>query len=165
MKEWLERPTEIGNNFNPAFCGWLLHEAVQGYCSATNSGMPFSLIFLILPVVLHRPTRNMLPRSTATALHPWLRAHPEAKIGLAERVSQLATITREATLFLSVRGLLAVTDDAALTVAGKLGRGKASIMDASEELRICVGRSKMVGAWFAAAGDAATIFQMWGVRP
>jgi hypothetical protein len=165
MKAWSERPTEVANNFNPAFCGWLLREAAEGYCSVTPAGLPFPLVFLVLPVVLHRPTREILPRSTVTALHPWLREHPEARVGLADRAGQLATIAREAVLLLSAHALINVTDDAALIPSGKMGRGKAPILAASEEVKACVGKAMMVGAWFAGAGDVATVFQMWGVRP
>lgn len=165
MKAWSERPTEVGNNFNPAFCGWLVREAVEGYCSVTPAGLPFPLVFLVLPVILHRPTREILPRSTVTALHPWLRQHPEARVGLADRAGQLSQIVRESVLFLSSFGLVSVTDDARITPAGKLGRGKAPILAASEEVKACVSKAKMVGAWFAGAGDAVTVFQMWGVRP
>jgi len=165
MKEWSERPTEVAYNFNPAFCGWLLREAADGYCSVTPAGLPFPLVFLILPVILHRPTRESLPRSTVTALHPWLREHPEVRVGLADRASQLAVIAREAVLFLSAHSLITLTNDAALVPSGKMARGKAPILAASEEIKTCVGKAKMVGAWFAEAGDVVTVFQMWGVRP
>jgi hypothetical protein len=165
MKAWSARPTEVANNFNPAFCGWLLREAAEGYCSITPAGLPFPLVFLALPVILHRPTRETLPRSTVTALHPWLRDHPEARVGLANRAGQLATIAREAVLFLSAHALIALTEDAALIPSGKMARGKAPILAASEEVKACVGKAKMVGAWFAEAGDVVTVFQMWGVRP
>src|SRR5262245_13069905 len=125
MKPWSQRPSEIANNLNPAFCGWLLREATEGYCSVTPAGIPFPLVFLILPVVLHRPTRALLPRSTVTALRPWLRAHPEARIGLAERAAELAEITRDAVLFLTSHRLVSVTDAGTLTPIGRMGRGKA----------------------------------------
>ncbi len=165
MKEWSERPTEVAYNFNPAFCGWLVREAAEGYCSINPAGLPFPLIFLILPVVLHRPTRESLPRSTVTALHPWLREHPEARVGLADRATQLATIAREAVLLLSTNSLIRLTDEGALVPSGKLSRGKAPILAASEEVKVCVSKAKMVGVWFAEAGDIVTVFQMWGVRP
>jgi hypothetical protein len=165
MKEWSERPTEVANNFNPAFCGWLLREAAEGYCTAASAGLPFPLVFLILPVVLHRPTREALPRGIVTALHPWLREHPEVRVGLAERAGQLTTIAREAVLFLSAHSLITLTDEGALVPSGKMARGKAPILAASEEVKACVSKAKMVGAWFAVAGDAVTVFQMWGVRP
>lgn len=165
MKAWSERPAEVGNNFNPAFCGWLLREAVEGYAAVTATGLPFPMAFLVLPVVLHRPTRELLPRSAVTGLHPWLREHPEARIGLAERASHLGSITRESLLFLAAHGLVTLTDDATLVVSGNLGRGKAPILRGSEQVKECVAKARMVGGWFAGGGDAATVFQMWGVRP
>ncbi len=165
MMSWAERPSEIANNFNPAFCGWLLREATEGYCSATPAGLPFPLIFLILPVVLHRPTRDTLPRSAVTALHPWLREHPEARVGLADRAQQMASVAREAILFLSAHGLITITDGGALVPAGNMARGKAPLLAASAAVKACVGKARMVGTWFAEAGDAVTVYQMWGVCP
>ena len=62
MKAWAGRPTELAYLFNPAFCGWVLREAVAGYASVKPAGLPLPLAFLILPVVLHRVTRELVPR-------------------------------------------------------------------------------------------------------
>jgi Family of unknown function (DUF6521) len=86
-------------------------------------------------------------------------------VGLAERAAQLTPIAREAVLFLSAHGLITVTDEGAIVPAGAMARGKASILAASADVKTCVGKAKMVGAWFAEAGDAVTVYQMWGVRP
>ncbi len=106
MKTWAGRPTELAYNFNPAFCGWLLREAVEGYASVRAVGMPLPLTFLILPVVLHRPTRELVPGAVSTKLHVWLQEHSEVRINFAERTKELAPFTREALLFLGAEGSL-----------------------------------------------------------
>ena len=52
-----------------------------------------------------------------------------------------------------------------MTVTGKLGRGKAALLDNSEEMKDSQTKAKFVGRWFASAGELATVFQMWGVCP
>jgi hypothetical protein len=165
MKPWAERPTELGYLFNPGYCGWLLREAVEGYASEAPGGMPLPLAFLALPVVLHKPTRDLLPRSVASTLLVWLQESPEVRVGVAERTRELAPFAREALLFLGSRGHLAVTDDGRLTVGGKLGKGKAALLARSGDLKDALQKARFVGRWFAAAGTPAAVFQAWGVCP
>jgi hypothetical protein len=75
-----------------AFCDWLLREAVQGYASMRAAGMPLPLAFLILPVVLHRPTRELAPGALTTKLHVWLQEHPEVRIKFAGRTKELCVV-------------------------------------------------------------------------
>jgi hypothetical protein len=165
MKTWAERPTELAYLLNPAFCGWLLREAVEGYTSVKPARMPLPLAFLILPVVLHQATRGQVPAAVTTKLHVWLQEHPEVRVNFAERTKELAPFTREALLFLVARGQLQVADDGAVTVVGKLGRGKAGLLEHSEEMKESLSRAKFIGRWFATAGEPATVFQNWGVCP
>ncbi len=165
MKPWAGRPTELAYLFNPAFCGWVLREAIEGYNSVRASGMPLPLAFLILPVVLHRPTRELVPMAVTTKLHVWLQEHPEVRVNFAERTRELAPFTREALLFLGAKGQLQVGDDGVVTVAGKLGRGKAALTQHSGEMRESLTKAKFVGRWFASSGETAMVFQMWGVCP
>ena len=165
MKTWAERPTELAYLFNPAFCGWALREAFEGYASVRPAGMPLPLAFLILPIVLHRETRERVPRAVTTTLHVWLQEHPEARVTFAERARELATFTREALIFLGSLGQLRVADDGAVLAHGKLGRGKAPLLRESQELGEILAAAKFAGRWFAHAGEPATVFQMWGVCP
>ncbi len=165
MKSWAGRPTELAYLFNPAFCGWVLREAVEGYTLVRPGGMALPLAFLILPVVLHRPTRQLMPRAVTTKLHVWLQEHPEVKVAFAGRVGELAPFTREAILFLGAGGQLQVADDGTVTVAGKLGERKAALTESSRDIKESVTKAKFVGRWFATAGEPATVFQNWGVCP
>ena len=85
MKPWAERPTELAYLFNPAYCGLLLREAIDGYNAEKPEGMFFPLAFLVLPVVLHRHTRELLPRGITTALQPWLQEHPQVHVTMVEQ--------------------------------------------------------------------------------
>ncbi len=66
MKRWDQRPFEIRNLFNPAFCGLVLFRALHGYEEIDARGMPFSLSLLVLPMCLHKESREVIasnPRS------------------------------------------------------------------------------------------------------
>lgn len=165
MKTWTERPTELAYLFNPAFCGWVLRESFEGYASVRPAGMPLPVAFLILPIVLHRETREQVPRAVTTTLHVWLQEHPEVRVSFAERAKELAPFTREGLMFLGTRGQLRVADDGGVLVDGKLARGKAPLLRESQELGNTLAAATFVGRWFAHAGEPATLFQMWGVCP
>src|SRR5205085_2738328 len=122
------------------------------------AGMPLPLAFLILPVILHEATRARVPTAVTTKLHVWLQEHPEVRVNFAERTMELAPFTREALLFLVARGHLQVAEDGAITVTGKLGRGKAGLLEHSDEMKESLSKAKFVGRWFASAGEPATVF-------
>lgn len=165
MKPWHERPTELSHLYNPGYCGWLLREAVEGYALEKPGGMPLVVAFLVLPVVLHKPTRDLLPRGVATVLQSWLQQHPEVRVHVADRTRELMPFTKEALLFLAARGRMVFADDGSLTVAGKLKQGKAALVERSGDLKESLQKAKFVGRWFALAGTAASLFQAWGVCP
>jgi hypothetical protein len=95
MTRWVDRPTEVANLLNPAFCGRLLIECAEQY----RRPLPFEFAMLVLPIVLHRDTRTKLPRSVATSMLTWVERNPEVRVGFAERVRDLAPFTREALRF------------------------------------------------------------------
>jgi hypothetical protein len=60
MKPWNQRPREIRNLFNPAFCGLVLTRGVEGFSETAKRPMPYSLTLLILPLCLHKRTRQQI---------------------------------------------------------------------------------------------------------
>jgi len=57
MIPWEHRPIEVANLFNPAFCGEVIRRCGAGYSAKLQTGMPYALAFLVLPIVLHPATR------------------------------------------------------------------------------------------------------------
>ncbi|BDA67679.1 hypothetical protein CAL7716_018450 [Calothrix sp. PCC 7716] len=106
MRSWQERPVEYANLFNPAFCSILLQNAIKGYQKEKKQGIPYPLLFLVLPLVLHISTRNALPKTTVTKLHIWLQKQPEVRVGFAERASYLVPYTKEALAFRMQTGII-----------------------------------------------------------
>ena len=99
---WAERPPEEARIFNPAFCGELLGRTVSEYHRTRPATLTIVTVFLVLPLTLHRPTREALPRRANTALAGWVAEHAALLVDLPERAKRLRPVTREALLFASI---------------------------------------------------------------
>ncbi len=163
MKCWAERPTEIANLLNPAFCCVCLSSSVLGYCDLDSEGMPYPLSFMVLPIVLHKTTRETLPRDIRTSLLLWLQQHPEAKVQYAERVIALKPHTREALIFGSVHGYLSFEKSGRIKAMATNAQAGRFVRLHENEARECVGRARFVGKWLASGGTAATVMALWGI--
>lgn len=96
MKPWASRPRDIRNLFNPAFCGVVLARSIEGFTATANKPMPFSLTLLILPLCLHKRSRETLKAANKSYLAKIIENHPELQAGLAERARGLMPYTLEA---------------------------------------------------------------------
>lgn len=163
MIRWEERPIEIANLLNPAFCGEVLRLCVRAYQQTISQSFPYPLTFLVLPIVLHRGTRESISPRQRQSLHVWLQDHQDLKIGFAERASELIPITREAIIFLLQVGAFVVDEQ-----AGLINQAYKNISIEGQdvgEIADCYRKAVLVGRWFARAGTVATIYAMWGVKP
>jgi uncharacterized ubiquitin-like protein YukD len=161
MRPWNQRPIEVANLFNPAFCSLLLKHTVDSYQRASNQGLDLSLTFIILPIVLHKPTRQALPGIT-TKLNVWMQRHHEVRIGFSERMSNMVPLIKEALIFSMHHELIRI-DQAGHLIVGDAKLKKYEV-SATSEAALCVKKADFIGRWFADAGNAATILTMWGVK-
>jgi Family of unknown function (DUF6521) len=97
MSEWSERPQVEATMLNPALLAVLLSSAAHDYEKAKEKEqrLPWPLGFLVLPLVLHRPTRVELPKNTRTHLSTWIRRHPLLRAGFPGRAAAMVPLTRE----------------------------------------------------------------------
>lgn len=161
---WSERPQDQARLFNPAFTGAVVWSCVRGYASIKESGLPYSLAFLGLPIALHKATREQLPRSTRTSIASWLAENPRVLVGFAERASAFVPLVKEGILFCS-NGQMLKIDDACL-LAARRPRSMASFeREATDEVKACLKKAEFIGKWFASSGDYTTIMALWGVAP
>ena len=162
MKRWSERPPEVAHLFNPAFCALLLREAVRGFDEVSPSGMPHPLVFLLLPIVLHKATRESLPGLITTKMHPWLQEHQEARIGFCERCAAILPHTREAILFAMNAQIVTLSQDGSMQPPVC---GLTSFLGRVTRNRRRAGNERICRALAGLGRRNATIFAMWGVRP
>jgi hypothetical protein len=102
MKKWIERPAEVAYLLNPAFCGRLLYGTIRAYNEEAQRGFPFPLVYLVLPLLLHKATRQSV--SSRTQFLIWQQRNEHLLVRFAERAEQLVHITNEAVEFLLQTG-------------------------------------------------------------
>src|SRR2546426_163924 len=122
MKRWQDRPEEVANLLNPAFCGHLIYASVQEHQTEKEKPMPYALAFLVLPLALHASTRATI-KATTRHFEVWIDGNQQIKIGLAVRARSLVPFARETLAFLLQTGVLGVREsDAALETGKRLRR-------------------------------------------
>ena len=165
MRHWHDRPQEEAYLLNPAFCALTISAGVRGYASVESAGMPFPLAFLVLPVVLHKQTRDALPRSVRTYLATWIEDNPDVRIGFADRARALVPFVREGLLLAFSQGEIALRSEGRVAPGARPARIGDYLGAATDEVRSCIRKAEFVGRWLARAGTVPTIVALWGVRP
>jgi len=162
---WVNRPAEERALLNPSFCSTLLWQAATGYSGASGSPLPFDVAFLVLPMVLHRETRDSLPKAVTTSLAVWLDENPLARSRIADRAATLVPFTKDALMFGGVHGLLDLTNGMVTAKVDWKKNIAAMLKGSTDEVRACAKRAEFVGKWFTKAGSPGTVMALMGVRP
>lgn len=150
--------------FNPAFLARLIRDAVNDYGEDARQNMPVSLAFLLVPLVLHKPTRDDLPTVASSQMQTWIREHPRHLAQLGTRVIGMRSFVGLAIRFGLHHGVLTSED-------GRIGSGSVKRRprgyNESESLEVqeCLRASRFLGRWCARQSDAATLLAVWGLRP
>lgn len=161
---WSNRPIEQARLLNPAFLAALIWSCTEGYYSTNQQGIPYPLLFVAMPVVLHKSTRIILPRSISTSLAAWLAENTQVHVYFTERSTSLVPIVKEGILF-GVNGHLFSLNSSQILAARRPRSMARFLRESSEEVRDCMEKAKFVGRWFASSGDCTTVMALWGVMP
>lgn len=162
MKSWNERTREVAFLLNPAFCGRLLYATIKEYERKSHHAFPFPLVYLVLPLVLHKPTRIRI--SSRTQLLQWIQANQYLLIGFARRTKELLVITNEALELLLQSGMIQITKNGELSIA-KTQKSLSKTLFVDSEISECITKSEHVARWFASTGKVETIYIGLGVKP
>lgn len=162
MKKWDERATEIAYLLNPAFCGRIIYNAIKVYYEESSKPMEFPLVYLILPLILHKDTRERI--KSRNKMQVWIKNNPELLIGLANRVRNLIQITNEAVELLMQSTLIELDNNACILVSEK-SKGLSKTKFINKEISECIRASTAVAKWFSKAGTVENIYINWGIRP
>jgi hypothetical protein len=146
---------------NPALLAAVIAASASEYERADEAPMPWPLAYLVAPLVLHRGTRDVLPRSTRTHLGNWVSQYPIIHAGIPARAQSLAEPVREGLRFGLTHGALNVDERGRVT--GHLG-GPSKATPVGEVDQI-ITKSGLVGKWFAKIDQPATVFALLGVAP
>ena len=165
MKSWAKRPKEEAFLLNPAFCSTAITASVAGYTTIDSEGMPIPIVFLVLPIVLHKPTRELLPPNVRTSLPAWIQENASVRILFYERAKSLIPYTKEAVLFGLVHKTLELQQNGKLQTNILDSKVSSLSQKLEEEVKECILRARFVGRWLAAAGSPQTVMALWGVCP
>jgi len=165
MSRWSDGTLEERVLLNPAFCANLLWHFAATSDEPGRRPVTFVESFLLLPIVLHRATRDSLPRTTRTSLGVWLDENPSWQASVATRARALVPYTKDALLFAGARGFLLLQEGLLTADQSWRRRVNAALRESTDEVRLCVKQAAFVGRWFSEAGDAATVMSLIGVRP
>ena len=165
MKPWAERNREEAHLLNPSFCCVTIASACSGYSESCGQTLPFALAFMVLPIVLHKHTRESLPRTSRTSVPAWLQEHAEARIGFHERLMALQPFTREAMLYGLAFNWIAIRDSGGIRCVAPDSLINRSIRSLEGDAQDCVSRARFLGKWFSTTTSTETTMALWGIRP
>jgi Family of unknown function (DUF6521) len=162
MRRWDRRPIEIRNLFNPAFCGLVLFRSFCGYEEEDPRGMPFSLALLILPLCLHKQSRDIFSRANRSYFLKVISSHPQLLVDFGSHATDMLPFTLEALGLLAQLGAFKVDSSGRLTA---VPAGVRKSIAGTFESIACQRVARFLGKEFAKVADRATIYTTLGVRP
>ncbi|MGF7077722.1 three component ABC system middle component [Mucilaginibacter sp. UYCu711] len=163
-KNWEDRSIITANLLNPAFCGEVIRRTVISFNENEKGlAMPFVLAFLILPIVLHKRTRQKMPVKSTTYFHSWVEENEAVFIGFADRAKQMMPFTREAISFLMIQQAMTV-DEEGFVYAGRYKKATPK-GENTEEINEIYKKAELLGKWLRLTGNPQTIFMFLKIRP
>lgn len=164
MKNWEERSVITANLLNPAFCGEVIRRTIISYNDNENNEMfPFSLSFLILPIVLHKKTREHMPMRSSTYFHSWVEENEFLFIDFVQRVRELNPFSKECMLFLLQHKAAEITEEGKITI--KPYRKRTPRGENINEIVEIYRKAELLGKWFRLTGNEQTIYMFLKIRP
>lgn len=165
MKSWGERSREEAYLLNPAFCSIIIVSACIGYRESNRQPLPFALVFMILPLILHKHTRESLPKKSNTSLPGWLQENCGAKLGFYDRLKALQPHTREALNYGLIFNLIGIDNSGSINSLINNNQVRKAFQVLDREDWECVAKAKILGKWFGNSASTETTMALWGIRP
>lgn len=163
MVRWNKRSPEVANLLNPAFCAVILYATTAEYQKKAEAGIPFPLLYLVLPIVLHQSTRNRI--NSKTNMVVWLQRNPDTLVGFPDRARSLVAFTNEAIEYLLFHQIVNVFNSG-LVIQKTLSKSKMDKLATTDpEISDCIQKAAHVGRWFHNMRADENIYAAWGVKP
>jgi len=163
MKAWDERSRTETAMLNPALLATITANAALRHYEPGKQVMPWYYAFLVAPLVLHRGTRDALPRTIRTNMASWIAEHPVEHAGFGQRARSLRGTVQEGIRFGLRHHMLTITAEGGLTA--QVARGSGHVLEPDSEVQQIVARAGFVGKWLTKLENPATAFVMLGVAP
>ncbi|MBS3921964.1 MAG: hypothetical protein KGZ37_02290 [Nitrosarchaeum sp.] len=147
---------------NPAFCGEILRNSIKQYENHKPEGLPITLVFFVLPLVLHPDTASKIRNAIEGQFFGWLDRNFLNTINFEERVKMLKKVTLDALALLSYFNAVEIKEGRIKTIDFDFSLNSQkynTYMPRYQDKAIQVGR------WFSQSNSISTIYLMLGVRP
>jgi hypothetical protein len=149
---------------NPALTSVLLWQFAKSYTKNSASGPSLSLCFIVLPIVMSRPTiRSFDGTNIRTGFLTWLTRHPELTLHLPAQVSAARELTGDALRFGVAYRLFTIAREGTLVVnerAISVSNQRSGQDERVRMLRI----ASHLGEWTQKLPEA-TVFYSLGMTP
>lgn len=168
MRSWENRSTEIANLLNPAFLSAIIYQSIKGYTVETNKiQCPYILPFLVTSLVLHKRTRDSLPRQVTSTFSTWLTqiSGSHAKVNYSERTKELVPFVKEAIMFGLTKQLLILDGNGSFNINQDVSFPTHIDNSITNEVANCYKKAYFCGRWIARAGKIETVMALLGVKP
>lgn len=163
-RSWEKLSPEVTILFNPAFTSLLICTGILEYNQGKKSEAPFIFPFLLLPLILHPPTRRNLPSTSRSTFTAWITKEDNAsiKLGFANRAKSMTPFVKDALLFAMKNRRLNINPNGMIEVTSII---KFSETNSTDEVIECVRKAKFCGKWFSKIGSLDTAMALLGVQP
>lgn len=130
--------------FNSVLCSEVLVHACWQKEQYGSEGLPWAAAFVVLPLALHPPTRQALPRDSRLTLTAWAVRHPDLIADMDRRVAVMTAPTKRAIRSAMRTGRLALVD----THLTAPRRPRSAATDWPSEIKEAVRAARICGRWF-----------------
>lgn len=160
---WTERNKIVANLFNPAFCGEIIRATAKEYNKHTNTNFPYAFAFLVLPIVLHKATRERMPRSVRTYFFVWVEQNDDLFFDFSKRTRGMVKYTKEALSFLLIHNKIEISENAEILATNE--RVKKINKEDYQEYNDILKRAEMLGNWLSSTSDIKSIYSFLRITP
>src|SRR5882672_11493265 len=110
LASWFQRSRAVRAMLNPALLAAILAAATEEYARLSRKPMPAAYAFLIVPLVLHRETRESLPPTNRSHWSTWVGNNPLLVVGFPSRAIAMRDHVREGLRLALRSGTLAIDE-------------------------------------------------------
>ncbi len=162
-KNWIDRNTIVANLFNPAFCGEIIRVVAMEYNKHTNTKFPFAFSFIVLPILLHKETRDKLPRSVRTYFFVWVENNDYLFYDFSNRSKNMVKYTKEAISFLLAYKRISINEKGEIET--DLNKVKKITGEEYDEYNDILKKAQLLGKLLSFTSDVKSIYSFLRITP
>ena len=149
---------------NPAFIATVIGHAATGYGEHRGRGLPFVFSFIVPPLVLHKDTRDVLPKMITSKLAGWVHKNSAELAFLPDHARELQPAVRSAILIGVHLDIVQFDDEAQVRTSSHFNPNAAqNELRKSDEIAEIMKKSHFIGRWLSVSGNQPTVLSILGI--